>query len=315
MPRAPRIEFPGAVYHVLNRGNYRQDLFTIHRTGAAFEEALLETAERFNWKLHAYVVMPNHYHIAVETPGANLSTGMQWLQSVFANRFNQFRSERGHVFQGRFKALVVEPGSNLTRVIDYIHLNPVRAGLIRLEDLCRYRPSSFACFFLPRRSRPKCLTDSGWRETGGYAPGRRGVERYGADLAVKNPELLQSGKQIEVEFCRGWAIGGDKFKEQLLESSGDPDLLIGVDHLGTVRVDHERFWNDQATELIAASGHSESDVINDRKSADWKLEIATRLKAKTSVSNPWLARRLDLGHPSSASKNISEFRKRQKSKA
>lgn len=219
------------------------------------------------------------------------------------------------MFQGRFKALVVEPGSNLKRVIDYIHLNPVRAGLIGLENLGRYRPSSFACFFLPGKSRPRCLTDSGWRETGGYAPGRRGVERYGADLAVKNPELLQSGKQIDIEFCRGWAIGGDKFKEQLLESSGNPDSVIGFDHFGSARPDHERFWNDQATELIVASGHSESDVINDRKSADWKLEIAAQLKTKTSVSNPWLAKRLGLGHPSAASKNISEFRKRQKSKA
>src|SRR5690606_11227302 len=127
MPRPRRIEYPGAMYHVLNRGNYRQNLFDVHLTADAFEKTLFETAERYGWIVHAYVVMSNHYHIALETPRANLSAGMQYLQSVFSTRFNRFCGERGHVFQGRYKPLLVEPGTSLVRVVDYIHLPPGRA--------------------------------------------------------------------------------------------------------------------------------------------------------------------------------------------
>ncbi|MDX2109775.1 MAG: transposase [Verrucomicrobiota bacterium] len=88
MPRPLRMEFAGARYHVINHGNYRQDLFTLHRSGEAFEQTLFETCERFGWRIHANVLMSNHYHLCVETPEANLVVGMQWLQSVLANRFN-----------------------------------------------------------------------------------------------------------------------------------------------------------------------------------------------------------------------------------
>ena len=110
MPRALRIEYPGALYHVLNRGNYRQDLFSSEGAAQAFESTFFETADRFGWLVHAYVVMSNHYHLALETPRANLSAGMQYLQSVFANRFNRYRRERGHAVKGRYKALIIEPG-------------------------------------------------------------------------------------------------------------------------------------------------------------------------------------------------------------
>lgn len=86
MPRKERIEYPGAVYHVISRGNYRKDLFTQRGSGVAFEKALLETAERCGWRVYAYVVMSNHYHLAVETPEPNLVEGMRWLQSTFATR-------------------------------------------------------------------------------------------------------------------------------------------------------------------------------------------------------------------------------------
>ena len=80
MPRKQRVEFPGAVYHIISRGNYRKDLFTDFKTTEAFEKALFETVHRCEWKLYAYVIMSNHYHLAVETPEPNLVAGMKWLQ-------------------------------------------------------------------------------------------------------------------------------------------------------------------------------------------------------------------------------------------
>ena len=102
------------------------------QTGKKFENALFEACESCGWMLHAYVIMSNHYHLALETPKGNLVEGMRWLQGTFGNRFNKFTGERGHVFQGRYKALVVEPGRSLVGLVNYIHLNPVRAKLLDL---------------------------------------------------------------------------------------------------------------------------------------------------------------------------------------
>ena len=93
--------------------------------------------------LYAYVTLSNHYHIALETPEGNLTVGMQWLQSTFANRFNRAHKAHGHLFQGRFRSLVVERDEYLGPLIHYIHLNPVRAGLVTTEKMESYRWSSF----------------------------------------------------------------------------------------------------------------------------------------------------------------------------
>src|SRR5438034_1286861 len=103
MARQIRLEFPGACYHVINRGNYRRDLFASKGAAAAFEEVLFEAAARCGWRLHAYVVMRNHFHLAVELTEPNLSVGMKWLQGTWAVRFNRYRQETGRPFQGRYK--------------------------------------------------------------------------------------------------------------------------------------------------------------------------------------------------------------------
>jgi len=127
MARSARLEYPGACYHVINRGNYRRDVFGGEGAAAAFERVLFEACERFGWRLHAYVVMRNHFHLALETPDPNLSMGMKWLQGTWVSRYNRLRGLIGRPFQGRFKALHVQPGHSLAQVAHYIHLNPVRA--------------------------------------------------------------------------------------------------------------------------------------------------------------------------------------------
>ena len=119
MARKLRLEFPGAIYHVINRGKHRTNVFATAGARGAFEKCLFETVAKSGWVLHAFVVMRNHFHLAVETPAGNLGAGMQWLQATFANRFNRLRGERGHLFQGRYKALVVEPGETLGLVCHY----------------------------------------------------------------------------------------------------------------------------------------------------------------------------------------------------
>src|SRR5436853_607999 len=136
MARKGRIEFPGAVYHVLDRGDRREPIVQTDKDRAAFVRTLEQACERAGWRVHAFVLMSNHYHLLVETPEANLVAGMRWFQTTLTVRFNRRHRLSGHLFQGRYKAVVVnpqEPGY-FTALSDYIHLNPVRAGMISLDE-------------------------------------------------------------------------------------------------------------------------------------------------------------------------------------
>ena len=206
MPRKPRVEYAGAVYHVLNRGNYRQEIFTVTGSSEAFERVLFDACSRFGWRLYAYVLLSNHYHLCLRTEDANLVVGMQWLQSTFANRFNRFVQERGHVFQGRYQALLVENSSSLLRVVNYIHLNPVRAGLQTIDTLKEHLHSSFPKYF--QRIRPACLDATDWlREAGELKPSPASLRCYHKALTLLVESDRKKRDVLHQEMCRGWYIG------------------------------------------------------------------------------------------------------------
>lgn len=131
MARPLRIEFAGALYHVTSRGDGREDIYLDDTDKESFLEILKDVCERFNWVVHAYCLMSNHYHLLIETPDANLSKGMRQLNGVFTQRFNRNHKRVGHVFQGRYKAILVQKESYLLELARYIVLNPVRAEMVR----------------------------------------------------------------------------------------------------------------------------------------------------------------------------------------
>ena len=144
MARAWRIEFEGALYHVLSRGNERRDIFFGDDDRRRFLDTLADMAQRFEIKVFVYVLMDNHYHLLLRTARANLSRAMQWLGVTYTNRFNARHFRSGHLFQGRFKNMLVQNDAYLLQLSYYIHRNPLRAKMVaRLAD---YRWSSYRAY-------------------------------------------------------------------------------------------------------------------------------------------------------------------------
>ena len=160
MARKLRVQYPGALYHVMNRGDRREPIFKDDRDRRLFLDALGQACLKTGWQVHAYCLMPNHFHLVVETPQPNLVTGMKWLLGTYTGRFNRRHKLFGHLFSGRYKSLVVDGGGNgyLKTVCDYVHLNPVRAKMIASGQKLRSFPwSSYCAYLAPGRKRPKWL--------------------------------------------------------------------------------------------------------------------------------------------------------------
>src|ERR1039458_8056686 len=157
MPRAMRVEYPGATYHVMDRGDRWEDIFVNDVDRQDFLKTLAEACQKTAWQVHAYCLMRNHFHLVLETPNANLVEGMRWFLSAYTIRLNHRQKLFGHVFSGRYKALIVEGSGNgyLKTACDYVHLNPVRAHLLGTEDrLLAYPWSSFGWYLAAPEHRP-----------------------------------------------------------------------------------------------------------------------------------------------------------------
>jgi REP element-mobilizing transposase RayT len=131
MSRPLRIEYPGAVYHITTRGNGRMAIFGDDADRERFLEIVKDVTKRFNWLCHTYCLMGNHYHLLVETIDGNLSAGMRQVNGVYTQYYNRRHDKVGHVFQGRFKAILVEKESYLLELCRYVVLNPVRARIVK----------------------------------------------------------------------------------------------------------------------------------------------------------------------------------------
>lgn len=311
MSRKLRLEFSGACYHVSNRGNYRRDLFTTDGAAGSFYGCLDEACTSYGWRTHAFAIMGNHFHLAIETPEPNLSDGMQWLQGTWSQRYNRFRGEVGRPFQGRYKAFHVEPGHALAQVAHYIHLNPVRAGIVEVAQVGDFPWSSLAWF--SRRPRPAWLEPSTvLRESGGLpdsTAGWRSYRQYLALLVEKDPRFRD---EKFAELTRTWVIGSAAFRAEIrarLTQVSDPTTrfsLLGADR-EAVRLARTELWEDRLRSLATAFDITLNKLPR-KKSAAEKLLLASALKQTTSVSREWLAQRLQMGASDNLSSLLHRFR-------
>ncbi len=209
MPRKLRIEYPGAMYHVMSRGDRREKIYLDDVDRQDFVKTLAEACQKTNWQVHAYCLMPNHYHLVLETPEPNLVAGMAWLQSTYTIRLNHRHQLFGHVLSGRYKAQLVEGSGNgyLRTACDYVHLNPVRARMLQApERLLSYPWSSFGAYMAAPEHRPS-LGAGGpaagrARNPGGHAdePGAVRAVDGAAAAGGDGPEALKV-------LRRGWCLG------------------------------------------------------------------------------------------------------------
>ena len=139
MARPLRIEYSGAYYHVTSRGNERKAIFRDDRDRERLLELLARAVKDFHLRLHGYVLMSNHYHLLVETPRGGLSRALRYLNGVYTQAFNRRHRRVGHLFQGRYKAILVDKDAYLLELSRYIHLNPLRVELVKdLKELENY---------------------------------------------------------------------------------------------------------------------------------------------------------------------------------
>ena len=237
MARPIRIEVAWGWYHVTARGNERRRIFADEKDRLQFIELLEEGTERFGLRPHAYVLMDNHYHLLVETPQTNLSQAMQWLGVSYTMWFNRRHGRVGHLFQGRFKAMILEPETAAVEVSRYLHLNPVRVGRLglgktaqrrlalgmmdkpdaklvaeRLEQLRRYPWSSYRAY-VGRSKRPGWLvtrTVLGMMGGRGLAEQQRAYRRL-AEEALREGLVESPWERLEA----GVVLGGRQFVQRM----------------------------------------------------------------------------------------------------
>lgn len=233
MARPIRIEYRGAFYHITARGNERRDIYRDKKDFSKFIEILKEYAERYGVRIHCFVLMNNHYHLLVETPGANLTAFMHNVQSHYSGYFNNRHKRAGHLFQGRYKALVVDKDSYIVELSRYIHLNPVRAGLVR-------RPGAWE-----------------WSSYGDYTNSSGPGKEWIATAEILN------------YFGKRKKTAGAKYAEYVMSGCGEPagGMFDGV--TAQLILGPEEFVEEVKRQIGKGKKRIDREIISGRELAGW----------------------------------------------
>ncbi|MEQ1917347.1 MAG: transposase [Gallionella sp.] len=206
MARPLRLELAGGLYHVTSRGDSREDIFIDDADRLVWLEVFAQTCKRFNWVCHAWCLMDNHYHIVVETIEGNLAQGMRHLNGVYTQTFNRTHKRVGHVFQGRYKAIIVEKDGYLLELACYVVLNPLRAGMVK--DIADWYWSSYAAM-LGIRATPEWL-QTDWI-LGQFSPQRRRAINLYIDFVRAGVGLPSVWEQLSGQVF----LGSDRFLKRM----------------------------------------------------------------------------------------------------
>jgi REP element-mobilizing transposase RayT len=317
------------------RGNNGQETFINDDGRRLFLSTLTEVCGQTGWQIHAYVLMSNHYHLLLETPEANLVEGMSWFQGAYTQRFNSMFQRRGHLYQGRYKAIPVQTDPRhggleyFRQISSYIHLNPFRANLCGEglpQPLESYRWSSYPAYIgKDRGKRPEWLVRSKVLSTWGLEEGKSGyLKGYQQKIErVMNFELdplaagasygqADAGKrgEFEKQVKHGWFIGSESYREYLDRYL--KDRTKNDNYRGGQRRDHDL---SEAERLLVMGLKelkvTEEEILTSKSVRLEKQALVWLIKSHTTVRGSWLAERLQMGHPMNVSRALSRFRSRK----
>ena len=237
--------------------------------------------------------MRNHFHLALETPRPNLVDGMHWLQSTYATRFNRFRGESGHLFQGRYQSILIEDLVALGKVVDYIHLNPVRAGIVPVEQVAAFRWSSLLRFVKGPRF-PGLVAVDWLPKRGGWSDTTEGWQGYVTHLAALSGNPERQKEEGFEGFSHGWAIGTSGWRRAVAKDHADLALSPGIQAGEVKEIKHTR-WAERLELKLATVGHSLAESVAAPKGAAWKWEVALRMRQEEGASVKWIAEQMGIG--------------------
>ncbi|MGA2748773.1 MAG: transposase [Verrucomicrobiota bacterium] len=298
MPRKLRVQYEGAIYHVINRGDRGEAIFIEDDDRWLFLKTLGEACQKTGWQIHAYCLMNNHFHLIVETPRANLVAGMKWFLGTYSTRFNRRHKYFGHLFSGRYKSLTVDGSESgyLKTVCEYVHLNPVRAQLLQPDQpLKAFLWSSWPAYLQKPAQRPAWLRVDRWLGEVGLgsdtAASRRCLE---AQLeGLRQAEAKKENPQWK-RLRRAWYWGSVSFRQEMLEII---DRQRGPQHCGEeLKESDEHRAQRLIAEMLRDAGWNAADLEEQPKGQAKKARMAARLRAETSMTWPWIASHLSMGH-------------------
>ena len=313
MARALRVEYPGARYHLMCRGNQSRDIFQAQEDADLFVRCLGEMCVRNGAVVHAWCLMSNHYHLLLETPQGNLVDAMKWFQGTFTQRYNARHQLWGHLFQGRYKAKIIDDSdpSYFRIVSEYIHLNPADAGVVKPGHLIDYPWSSCPLYLKPPSKRPDWLEVLNVLNACGIPndslTSRRAYAAYmdlrhhSVVLDKLSPEENAAWQHME----RGWVHGGkvfrDRMRDSLLEQGKKSEELEQKRDLSEAA----------ATEVLNVCLRYFKLEVSDlpclAKSDPRKLLIAGLLRYHYPVRVQWVSEKLAMGHFTTVSRAMKFY--------
>lgn len=266
MARPLRIEFPGAVYHITSRGDEKKPIFLDDKDREDFLNLLQDINKRHHWICHAYCLMNNHYHLLIETPEGNLSIGMRQLNGVYTQAFNRRHKRIGHLFQGRFKAILIQKDTHLLEACRYVVLNPLRAGDVGRPE--QWKWSSYRATVGGVKPHPCLTTDwilhqfgMGRKKAGkkyrGFVKG--GIKGISLWKGVKGQSILGSGDFIEglIDYVKGYEAIPEIPKAQRFLSRPNLEQLFN----GRVLQDIDK-RNEKIEEAVKKYGYTQREVAD-----------------------------------------------------
>lgn len=319
MPRSARVQYAGAVYHVMCRGDRREPIFDSDRDRREFLRTLGEACKRAGFLVHSYVLMSNHYHLLLETPSGNLVSGMKWFQGTYTQRYNLANGKSGHLFQGRYKAIPVdsEEAEYFRVVSDYIHLNPARAGLLHADGVLEsYEWSSYPAFTASRALPFPWLARARVFSCHDLAgEGKVSRRRYAKYMGLKVKELEECADTSELTeqwkmLRRGWYCGGEGFRDWLMERA---DAAVAGKKRASFEAAGMRGHDEkEACGLLCSALKTLEIGMEDlramRQSDARKQAVAWWIKSRTVVGDAWICRELQMGNRVNVSRAVKRYR-------